>query len=587
MDVFLKKTKVSIHTRIITFFGGIFLLIFILILIPSALYIGNISKKDLQSFALQSLKSTDSQLISSIDSFHTLINTIMINPKFQTSIIDSNSVLERNRIISDALFNILINDTNIMSVIFCDENTFFRESNSGSVYSVYVNLFNSEEWLTKLKESNGEFIYFENGGEAVKVINYDKPYISFVRNINKISDYKPMGTLMINITKNSLSNKLFSKPEEAEHEMLILNAYGDIIIQSSNSTSISEQLSKNAVLKKSEFQIVETPNGSMAVSSLKSQFADWYIVSVTPLNYKKNLNSSYYTILLIIAILVIAIIFISQLFISNIIIKPLANLVKHMRLAEKGNFLPIKIGHTNIEDEIIELQTFFNIMITSIDELTKNIKLEEQLKRRNELSLLQAQIKPHFLYNALDAISALSLINDNETAYKLTQALSGFYRTSLSVGKDFVTVEKEIECIKNYATVLNIRYKDKINIKYNISENILKLKMLKLLLQPIIENCVYHGIRNKHGVGNITITGFREDNMIIFIIEDDGVGITQDRIDNILTGKSRSESNGFGIYNLIEKLTIFNENDNSLQITSEVFRGTTVTIKLRILEEDI
>jgi Histidine kinase-, DNA gyrase B-, and HSP90-like ATPase./Histidine kinase. len=168
-------------------------------------------------------------------------------------------------------------------------------------------------------------------------------------------------------------------------------------------------------------------------------------------------------------------------------------------------------------------------MTEQIATLIDKVKEEQKQIRLNELSIIRAQINPHFLYNTLDAVSALALIKDSEGAYTLTQALENFYRISLSSGKDVITVREELKCIENYVKILNIRYKDSFDVNYFVDENITNEKILKLLLQPFVENSIAHGVHNKRGRGIITIKGRKSNDLMIFSIEDNGVGMSKEK----------------------------------------------------------
>ena len=225
-------------------------------------------------------------------------------------------------------------------------------------------------------------------------------------------------------------------------------------------------------------------------------------------------------------------------------------------------------------------------MIYSLQELIEKIKKEEKIIMKNELDLIHAQIKPHFLYNTLDAASALALTRDHENCFNLIQALGNFYRNSLNSGQDEVTVADEIDCIKSYITILNIRYENMIHMHYDIEERILPLPMLKLILQPVVENAVYHGIKEREREGNIYLKGYLDENEIIFIISDDGKGMSEDRIRKVLSGKTRTKKSGFGLYSLIQRISLYYDMESPVTVTSEVGSGTEITLRLTVIKGD-
>jgi two-component system sensor histidine kinase YesM len=161
-----------------------------------------------------------------------------------------------------------------------------------------------------------------------------------------------------------------------------------------------------------------------------------------------------------------------------------------------------------------------------------------------------------------------------------------FYRNSLNNGKEEVTVADEINCIKNYMTILNIRYDNLIHMHYDIEERILPLLMLKLILQPVVENAVYHGIKERGGEGNIYLKGYLDEDEIIFIVSDDGMGMDDATIRKVLEGKTRTKKSGFGLYSLIQRVSLFYNMESPVTVTSEIGSGTEITIRLKVIKGD-
>lgn len=252
-----------------------------------------------------------------------------------------------------------------------------------------------------------------------------------------------------------------------------------------------------------------------------------------------------------------------------------------MKVVEKGEFIEMALQGGN--DEINSLQKGFNHMITSIQNLICKVQEEKMVIAKGELDLLQAQINPHFLYNTLDAVSALALMKDHENCFKVTQALGSFYRNSLNSGMDFISIKDEIQCIDSYITILNIRYDNKILAEYDIEASILDCHVLKLLLQPLIENAVHHGIKGKDGRGTVSLKAYRDEEEIIFIVTDDGCGMDEDRIEDVLAGRTKTGRSGFGVFSLIQRISLYYQIENPVTIHSEPDSGTEVTVRVRVL----
>lgn len=249
------------------------------------------------------------------------------------------------------------------------------------------------------------------------------------------------------------------------------------------------------------------------------------------------------------------------------------------------NDLQALVTHDNV-DEITELGMSFNIMIGKIrDLLEAKIKEQENLKRA-ELRALQAQINPHFLYNTLDTIIWMAEAQKTDQVVEIVSALSNFFRISLSKGKDWITIGEEIERTRNYLIIQRMRYRDIMDFKVEADEGVLKNTVLKLILQPLVENALYHGIKNKRGGGTIIVRA-RQNNgngdEVLLEVEDDGIGFTPEKLDQLQaelnddSGEINFES-GFGIGNVNKRIRLYYGKQFGLSVKSEYTRGTCATL---------
>jgi two-component system sensor histidine kinase YesM len=242
-------------------------------------------------------------------------------------------------------------------------------------------------------------------------------------------------------------------------------------------------------------------------------------------------------------------------------------------------------------DEITELGLSFNIMIGRIRELlAAKIKEQEHLKKV-ELKALQAQINPHFLYNTLDTIIWMAEANKTDQVIEIVRALSSFFRIALSKGQDWITIRQEIEHVKSYLTIQKMRYRDILDYKLEVDEDILDGTILKLTLQPLVENALYHGIKNKRNGGTITVCARRADqNVVLLEVQDDGVGFTpyklariQEEINNDSDEITLKES-GFGLENVNKRIKLFYGKQYGLSIGSHYLEGTRVTVAIPLTD---
>jgi two-component system, sensor histidine kinase YesM len=235
-------------------------------------------------------------------------------------------------------------------------------------------------------------------------------------------------------------------------------------------------------------------------------------------------------------------------------------------------------------DEIAELGMSFNIMIGKIKELlASKIKEQENLKKA-ELRALQAQINPHFLYNTLDTIIWMAESKKTDQVVKIVSALSDFFRISLSKGMDWITIGEEMQLIRSYLTIQKMRYQDILDFKIEVNEEVAENTILKLILQPLVENALYHGIKNKRQGGTISVRARRNGkDEVLLEVEDNGIGFAPERLAQLRAGLKddsgdiRLES-GFGIGNVNRRIRLYYGRPYGLSIQSEYTIGTCVTL---------
>jgi two-component system sensor histidine kinase YesM len=244
-------------------------------------------------------------------------------------------------------------------------------------------------------------------------------------------------------------------------------------------------------------------------------------------------------------------------------------------------------------DEITELGMSFNIMIGRIRELL-DAKLQEQENlKKAELRALQAQINPHFLYNTLDTIIWMTESKKTDDVIKVVSALSSFFRLSLSKGRDWITVGEELERTRSYLTIQKMRYRDIMDYEILADERVLDNTVLKLVLQPLVENALYHGLKNKREGGTITVRAERKnEHQVLLQVEDNGIGIPPETLARINTAldddsaEPRPDS-GFGLANVNQRIKLYYGRQYGLALSSEYQRGTCATIVIPVTKDEL
>jgi two-component system sensor histidine kinase YesM len=435
-------------------------------------------------------------------------------------------------------------------------------------------------WYQDAIDAKGGFILKLNAGGIYGEASEYK-YISLIRIINDIYTQKPLGVFIMNISEDSFVNSYEEILNRYSTDIMILDDQGQTVVDFRNDQppQLNKLLAENSESSKS---MVQDINGrEYLVSLLNMQKYNWKIISTMPFDElskeSATFNATAFSILAFNAFLM----FLGSIAISRMITIPIKKLLAAMKGVENGEFVEVQIDAGN--DEIGSLRDAYNIMITEIQNLIKKVVSDEKTKRKAELDVLQAQIKPHFLYNTFDSISSLALSGENEQVYKVMKALGSYYRISLSKGSEVITVAEEIEVVKNYMAIQRVRYGDIFNMHYEIDEKTTQYKILKLILQPLVENSLYHGIKPKGEKGNIYLRCRKKSDYIEIQVEDDGVGADETTISKILDSSyPASSKTSFGLRGTSERLSIFYGIKNPLSIKSTYNVGTTVTIRIPV-----
>ena len=312
-------------------------------------------------------------------------------------------------------------------------------------------------------------------------------------------------------------------------------------------------------------------------------YTGWKLVGVIKgtgisLNMLKTRLFIVFVILLIIFIVIII-----NSYISFRVTNPIRELEKSVKALEEGNLdADIYMGGSY---EVQHLGKSVQDMKFRIKGLMQDIVNEHEEKRKSEFDSLQAQINPHFLYNTLDII-VWQIENEKQSeAVHTVTALARFFRLSLGKGKNIVTVKDEIDHVKNYLMIQHMRFKNKFDYEFDIAEDVLELPSLKLMLQPLVENAIYHGMEFMDGDGLIMVKAWREEDELYLSVADNGLGMTEDKVEMILTGKSSSgngRGSGIGVKNVNERIKLYFGEAYGLSIDSEPDEGTKVTIHLPV-----
>ena len=340
-------------------------------------------------------------------------------------------------------------------------------------------------------------------------------------------------------------------------------------------------------VKAMEPMSVQIQGGSYQIRSELSPYTGWRTVGVFSMDeVMSSVNTIVYILFTCVIISLVLVVIVSFKF-SRTLTNPIFKLKRLMKQAESGD-LTVRFNFEH-NDEIGELGQSFNHMIARIDQLIQMVYVEQENKRTAEMKSLQEQIKPHFLYNTLDTISWMARDYDAEDIVRLVDALTNMFRIGLSHGKDIITVKEEITHVSNYLYIQKIRYKDKLNYVIHVDESLYAIEVPKLILQPLVENAIYHGVKAKRGGGTITITGVPEGENLVFTVQDDGAGMLQEKVEELNRRMSErsvlDEKKSFGLFYIRERIQLCYGKGYGVHVESALGEGTRVTITLPLYQK--
>ena len=309
-------------------------------------------------------------------------------------------------------------------------------------------------------------------------------------------------------------------------------------------------------------------------------YTGWKLVGVTPSAALGVDGIKFRFFVLFVADLFLFLLAMINAFISDKISNPIKRLDGSVREIESGN-LDVEILPSG-SYEVEHLGKSIKNMLGRIKVLMSDLVAEHNAKRKSEFDTLQSQINPHFLYNTLDIIVWMIENENSDKAVNIVTALAKFFRISLSKGKNIITVKDEVEHVRNYLMIQNMRFKNRFEYSIDVDEKVLSYSSLKLMLQPLVENAIYHGMEFMDGDGEIDVKVFKEDDSLYFTITDNGLGMSEDMVETLLSKDfvSSKKGSGIGVKNVNERIKLYFGSEYGLKVESEPDEGTKITIHL-------
>ena len=471
-----------------------------------------------------------------------------------------------------------------------------RENGSSSLFNNGMSTRNqnlkldTQHWYA---DAVGKYDHYNLTSSHVQnVISGERPWvITLSRGIrNYTGEGDSDGVVFIDLNYSAISELCTQNSVGTKGYVFILDQDGNIVYHPQQQQLYNELQTENiSLIMNAKTDVVTAGKGDdeKIYALSHSETTGWTIVGC--MNMSEHLKNSRKarSIYVLVALGLIAVALVISSEIARNITFPIQKLRDSMKRVQKGDFSAAEI-EVYSDNEIGSLTRSFNVMTHKIQDLmAQNIQEQEQ-KRKIELKALQSQINPHFLYNTLDSIIWMAEGKKNEEVVLMTASLARLLRQSISIENELVTIGQEIEYVRSYLTIQKMRYKDKLEFEINVDPRITHAQIIRLVLQPIVENAIYHGLKYKESKGMLKVHGYELGERIIIDITDDGVGMDEETLKHIYDKhKVNYHSNGVGVYNVQQRMVLYYGKEYGIIYHSEKGKGTTATVVIPKRQEDV
>ena len=576
----------SIGDKLIFYFFGV-----ILVVTLTITTLGNLLYKNSINFSQnentnQIIKQINNNIESYVNNTENIINYMSMDPRILKFFNDNK--IENNDIEDEAyksIYNFVKFNHEIAGIMIVNSNGGYI---SDVMNKVSRDSLITEEWYSKAYNDPENIQLFTKpiGRNIDNIFRYSADEVfSMSKAVVDSSTKEIKGVILIDIKLDAIKEIIENSKPGTAGFVYIMDSNKEIVYTPVN--NIVYRIKNQWIEEINNEIIIKNINGeNYQLTKFKSKYTGWETIGVFPESESLRVVEyiKYYSFIAAIIALIIAE-FLVVIFTKSIV-KPMYKLKRLMKRAQEGD-LTVSFN-TKYNDEVGELGSSFNNMVKEINNLINLVQKEEKSKRIAEMNVLQAQIKPHFMYNTLDTIRWMAEEHNEEDIVEIIEAFTNLLRISLSKGKEMISVQEELNHVQSYLIIQKIRYEDKLNYEIEFDENIRNYKLIKLILQPLVENAIYHGIKEKRGNGKIFITGKIDGNMLCFSVIDNGKGMEEEvlnKINKMLSGgKENKNEIGYGIFNVNERIRIIYGEEYGLKYRSVYGEGTIVELRHPIIE---
>lgn len=507
-------------------------------------------------------------LDSTMKSINSISRLTMLRSTVRTFLLAESNSTPRTRNALQEIHDILNTFNLSCNVVILRMDGQYFNTGPGITYVNTGKIFETE-WLNEVMAQKGNYV-IKAGTRGAFRSNIGE-MVSFVRVINDINTQKPIGILAINLPSRFFEQAYEGLSGETSH-FALYDTSGRLICKDNESTFSS--LNPENLLQNTREETDKLFYKSIFTCDTLGD-SHFILASRLEVRILDGLPAKLLVALIIGAFILLAFMWLINTYIAKNVIYPIQRLVDSM--AEVQNGWLHRVSMNVNDDEIGLLKNSYNAMLIEINQLIVELLQKEKTLRMAELDALQEQMKPHFLYNTLDMIRYMALENRTDEVYNMLETLGNFYRRFLSKGSTDLSLGEEIEIVKSYLTLQRTRFEDIFTDEYEIEEGLSSIRVPRLILQPLVENSIYHGIRPKGEHGVIRVTVKRQEDFLFLSIYDNGIGMSAHQRELLFSGK---DSRSFGFQGTIERIRYYYKTEDVFEIHSTEGEYCEIILKL-------
>lgn len=560
---------------------AIILLVFIPVIVMGIVTYVNFSnamEKKSNNFYWISLQETDRKLKFALSEITSTTNSAITQPPIQQALKQQNFVLTYDS--KQLINNLLILQPMITSFSIYGKDRLIYQYNAPMSFAE----MQRQVWFGAMKSAEGRPVWSgpgENGSASA-----GKPVLVQARVIKDFYSLEDIGYLVVYVKPDLLDQIFWEAATLREGDILLVNNQGNIVFNKSGE-HIGERtdfpfLQEN-YSQEQDYYIDNYQGERSLITFLPSHNSDWYLAAITPMNLISSESASIRNIAVILGIVSLLSAFLFDHYFIRRLVRSINSAVNGMKRVKQGIFMPIAVP-LRANDESDSLIDGFNRMSSQINELIEQVQAEQGSKKEAEMKALMAQINPHFIYNSLESINSMAVLAGNKDISKMVISLGRLLRISISQNQELIPLQMEFEHVRHYLDIQKFRFGEKFSYELELPESLKYTMTQKLIVQPIVENALYHAIEQMEEHGTIMVKAQENGKDVIIIVKDNGPGfdlaVLMSQWNKERANPKKYSDSGVGLKNVHERLNIRFGNPYGILVCSSPGFGSTICIRI-------